>query len=229
VGHESAPLEFTPHAFYGWQNRFDDPRHEYRTIYAAEERITAIREVVQDLRPNTRVRAELRALGAKEGEFVVAGSVPWKWRLERVLAPANLITTDEVIDLTDPGVRASLEGEHAELLNRYGMKHLDVSDITSKTRIVTQTLSRSLFESGASGIRFPSNTDNRPCVVLFESRGSLTANGPTESLSGPVPELLTVCSEWELVLREHDLPGYAVRAENRRSRVKSWLLRFLGR
>jgi hypothetical protein len=166
-------------------------------------------------------------LGATEAEFVAAGTVPWKWRLERVLAPATLETTSDIVDLSDPAARGRLEDEHAELLDRYGITHLDISEITSKTRIVTQTISRSLYEAGNSGIRFPSNTDNLPCTVVFEGRGSLRPAGPVDRLSEPIAELLTVCSEWTLVLREHDLPAYAVTAEGRSSRIRSWLLRLL--
>ena len=156
------------------------------------------------------MRAELAAFGARADDTVVAGSVSWQWRLNHVLAPAHVDAESELVDLTEPGVRAALEDAHAELLAHYGMPHLDLSQITSKTRIVTQTISRSLFDNGASGIRFPSNTDSKPCIVLFEGRGSLIAAGAAEHLSTAIPELLAVCSEWTLVLRQSDLPTSAV-------------------
>ena len=47
---------------YGSQHRWDDPKREYRTLYCAEQQLTCLREVLADLRPNTKAIAELRKL-----------------------------------------------------------------------------------------------------------------------------------------------------------------------
>lgn len=170
------------------------------------------------------------AFGAKRRDFVVAGSIPLEWRTERVLAPATASAVGPITDLLDPVTRMALEQEHAALLARYDMAHLDLSQITTKTRVVTQTISRSLFDEGASGIRFPSNTDGLPCIALFEGRAKLVAGGPVEPLTEPITELLTVCSEWGLVLREHDLPYFATRGDRRAESLVArlrWMIRRL--
>jgi len=46
VGYHHAPLDFVPRELYSWEHRFDDPEHEYRTIYCAEMKLTALREVL---------------------------------------------------------------------------------------------------------------------------------------------------------------------------------------
>lgn len=166
---------------------------------------------MQDFRPNTKVKADLSSFGAGAGEFVIAGEVPWRWREARVLAPARLVCDNAIIDLDDAGVRAGIETEYADLLSRYEMPHLDMSEISSKKRIVTQTIGRGLYDNGAAGVRFASNTDHQHCFVLFEGRGELEpADRDPDPLTDPIPELLQVCSEWDLVLRNSDLPMYVV-------------------
>jgi hypothetical protein len=99
------------------------------------------------------VRAELLAFGATAAEFEPSRSVPWRWRIEHVLAPAPVVASGRIVNLIDPAVRAQLEERHAPILAQHSMPFLDISQVTSKTRIVTQTISRTLFEDGAAGIR----------------------------------------------------------------------------
>ncbi len=81
------------------------------------------------------------------------------------------------------------------------MRHLDISEVRSRTRPLTQAISRALYEEGAAGIGFRSNLDDRPCTVLFEGRARLAPAGAAIRLTQDVPELLQVCAEYSLVLR----------------------------
>ena len=47
----------------------------------------------------------------------------------------------------------------------------------SRDRIVTQAMSRALYERRYAGVRFGSNLDDRPCYALFERRAELKADG----------------------------------------------------
>jgi RES domain len=190
-----------PRGLSSWQHRFDDPRREYRTLYCADRRITCLREVLADLRPSTEaLRDFARLFGDRRA--IPAGVVSAEWRRAHVLAPATIAGADgALVDLDDVAVRRKLERRHAALLAAHAMPHLDISQVRSRDRVVTQTISRALFEEGASGIRFRSNLDDGPCAALFEGRARLEPRGKPTPLTEDVEELLQVCDEYGLVLR----------------------------
>jgi hypothetical protein len=160
--------------------------------------------VLCDLRPDTAVLAEIRELfGRDAGLEAAAGAVTEEWRAERVLAPATMGADGEVVDVDEPAVRGELEREHAALLAAHDMQHLDVSEIRSRTRAVTQAIARALYEDGAAGVRFGSNLDDLPCFALFEARGRLhaIAGEPPLELTPELAILRQVCDEYGLTLR----------------------------
>jgi hypothetical protein len=57
------------------------------------------------------------------------------------------------------------------------MAQVNISQIRSKNRAVTHAISRDLYEHGAAGLRFRSNRDDQPCVVLLEGRAHFVPNG----------------------------------------------------
>jgi hypothetical protein len=124
-----------------------------------------------------------------------------RWRLDRVLVQGTVeMTSGELLNLDDAKLRADLERRHAKLLAKHGMNHLDIAAVRGRRRIVTQTISRSLYEAGAAGVIYGSNHDDLKCVALFERRAHLKAAGISVSLGSPIPELLQVCEEWGLTL-----------------------------
>jgi hypothetical protein len=172
-------------------------------LYAARDAITCLREVLADLRPDTTMLAELDDLfGPDAALTAAAGTVPAEFRRTRVLAPAGLVLDGELVDVDDPATRAGLEREHAAMLAEHGMAHLDVAEVRSRTRCVTQHIGRTLYERGAAAIRFGSNLDDRPCYAVFEARGRLAPRGDTPplDLTDDLPELVTVCDEYGLRL-----------------------------
>jgi len=211
-----APLQFVPHEFCPWQHRFDDPEQQYRTLYCAEHPVTSLREVLADLHPNAMARA-LRSVQSAQGVpeekvYRPAGEVRLAWREQHVLAPATVSRNGPLANLDDPALRERLAESHAALLAKYGLDHLNISEIRSKTRIVTQTIGRDLYERGAAGLRFRSNLDGRRCIVLFEGRAELQPDGNLIPLTGEVAELLTVCGEYGLILRGTPAPAEQERA-----------------
>jgi hypothetical protein len=140
--------------------------------------------------------------GPDAGVTAAAGAVTAQWRAERVLAPARMVLDGEMIDVDDPATRNRLEHEHAALLAEHGMAHLDVAEVRSRTRVVTQRIGRTLYERGAAGVRFGSNLDDRPCFALFEARGHLEprAGEPPLDLTVDLAILVQVCDEYGLHL-----------------------------
>jgi hypothetical protein len=162
--------------------------------------------VLADLRPDTTMLAEFQELfGRDAGLLAAAGTVPAEFRRERVLAPADLVLDDgDLVDVDEPATRARLEREHAPLLAEHGMRHLDVSEVRSRTRVVTQRIGRTLYEGGAAAVRFGSNLDDRPCYAVFEARGHLAPRGgePPLELDAGLEPLATVCAEYGLTLTD---------------------------
>ena len=138
LGYHDSPLEFVPWELCSWENRFDDPDREYRTLYCAEKKLTALREVLAPLRPNVSVRADFAQFQLEQGVpvnelYVPTREVTAAWRREHVLVHATLEPAGQLADLDDLALRGELERTHSELLRRHGMEHLDISEIRSKT------------------------------------------------------------------------------------------------
>jgi hypothetical protein len=80
--------------------------------------------------------------------------------------------------------------------------HLDIAQIRSKDRALTQAVTRFVAEQGAAGVLYGSNLDDQPCAVLFEGRARLSPidGYKSEPLTPTHPELVAVCEEFGLVL-----------------------------
>ncbi|HZO05206.1 MAG TPA: RES domain-containing protein, partial [Solirubrobacterales bacterium] len=207
VGHRGDPLAFTPVELCAWNHRFDDVHRRFRTVYCAERPETSLREVLADLRPNLEARLTFaEAFGAAMLDDLPTELVTARWREEHMLAPAKLVRSGELIDLTEPAVRTELEQRHAELLIEHGLQHLDLHEITARRRALTQTIASDLFDNyGAAALRFPSRLDGRPALVAFEGRAQLVEAGDPIALTDPAPPLLNqVCEEWSLQLERVD-------------------------
>ncbi|MBJ7330655.1 MAG: RES domain-containing protein [Solirubrobacteraceae bacterium] len=175
IGHVSAPRDYVRHAYCSWQHRFDDPLHDYRTLYCAEQPITCLREVLGDLRPNTKARADFmefqRAQGIHPDEVrEPANEVTARWRQENALAPGVVRRTGRLADLGNRRLLEQLATAHAFVLAEHGMHQLDLTNITSKNRRVTQEISRDLYEHGAAGLLFRSNHDGARCRAVRRTR-----------------------------------------------------------
>jgi hypothetical protein len=202
VGYHAAPLEFTPLELYSFSHRFDDIHHRFRTLYLADLPETCLREVLADLRPN--LGAKLRHIeryGPEAAEDFASEPVTASWRRQHVLVPALLRIDGPIIDLTDGAVRQEIEDRHAPLLVENGMEHLDLHEITTSRRVVTQTIAGVLYDRGVAAVRFLSRLDAEPCVALFEGRGDADLSGETVPLTDPAPDpLRIVTTEWNLDL-----------------------------
>jgi RES domain len=203
VGHRDDPLAFTRRELCSWNHRFDDLRRRFRTIYCAEDSRTSLREVLADFRPKlSAIRAFADAFGEDALDDLSSHPVTASWREQHVLAPAHARLDGPIVDLNDAGMRAELEKRHAALLAEHALDHLDLHEITSRRRIITQTIAADLFDHReAAAVRFPSRLDGKPALALFEDRGELVAAGEPIELTDPTPaSLVEVCAEWDLTL-----------------------------
>ncbi len=202
VGHTGDPLGFVPPEICEYSHRFDDLRHRFRTVYIAELAETCFRETLADFRPKLSAIGNFqREMGDDAAWELAAQSITAAWRREHVLAPLLLRLHGPISDLTDLEQRRSIEGRHAEVLLEHDMQHLDLHEITTSRRVVTQTIAGDLYDEGAAAIRFPSHLDGNPCIAVFEGRGDLDQQGPIVALTDPAPQqLLDVAAAWRLTL-----------------------------
>jgi hypothetical protein len=185
-----------------WEGRFDDPRKtldpnsRFRTLYVAQERVTAFRETLQDLRPDTHSRAEYLSLFGVEPP---PGIVTAQWRADRRVARGRLaVAATDLVDLEDLDVRRELEQSHAAVLASHGMRHLDISNLRSSQRIVTQTIALDLWTQGKAGVLYKSNIDSGVCLALFEGGPPLSPYGRTRRIAADDADLLAAVEPWHL-------------------------------
>lgn len=209
VGYHRDPLAFTPHDICSWGHRFDDAQRRVRTLYVAESPVTALREVLADFRPNLAALHRFQqAMGADAADELSLGTVTSAWRRQHVLAAADVVLGGDICDLTDPAQRHAVEARHLGLLAAHGLQHLDLHEITTRRRIVTQTIATDLLDRGVAAIRFPSRLDGGACVALFEGRARIALTTPPVPLTDPpVQPLLDATEPWRLRLEpaEDDL------------------------
>jgi hypothetical protein len=202
VGYYADPLGFTPRDLYEFSRRFDDIHRRFRTLYCAERPETCLREVLADFRPNLgALRRHVERYGPEAVQDFAPAPVTGQWRLQHLLIPVVLRLDGPLIDLTEVPVRQEVEDRHVELLFEHGLKHLDLHEITTSRRVVTQTIAADLYDRGASAVRFPSRLDGNACVALFEERGVVSPAGDPVALTDPPPEQVpNVTAPWGLVL-----------------------------
>ncbi len=212
MGFREDPLGFKPWHLCTLSNRFDDPERKFRTNYCSREEITAIRESLKDLRPDTRALAEFRQLFGRLGApraSLPRPTVDLVWRRKHVLVAGRIETTGPLVDLEDLELRRELALELAPTLAEAGIRHLDIAELRGRHRAITQQLARHLFSTrAAAGVAFRSHLDSGPCAALFEHRSRLVATGDPIPLTEPLQELHRVCEEFGL-----DLEGWVPESE----------------
>ena len=198
VGHRSAPCNFTPRHFYGWVNRFDDPHREYRTLYCCDFKLTCLREVLADFRPNLKAIREFGKTFKKEPSHFF-GTVPMEWRRAHVLIECQLkIIKGAIVDLAHGAIKKDLKKQLKDFLKEQKIRVLNMKELRSKNRMLTQKISRALFEDGYAVIKFTSHLDRQPCYALFEARAELHPTKTKILLSENFKEFQQVCNEFGL-------------------------------
>jgi hypothetical protein len=152
VGYYADPLGFTPLELYQFSHRFDDIHRRFRTLYCADLAETCLREVLADFRPNLgALRRHVQRYGPEAAQDFTEKPVTAQWRTQHVLVPTILKLDGPLIDLTDVPTRQEIEERHVELLFEHNLQHLDLHEITTSRRAITQTIAADLFDRGAKG------------------------------------------------------------------------------
>ena len=202
VGHFASPCEFTPRHLCGWNHRFDDPRREYRTIYAADKKETCLREVLADLKPDEKAIADFKRIFGDDDSMECAGRVTKIWREKHVLVQAQIIVSSgKIADMESAALLDDLTARLQPELAARKHKRLDAARIRSQDRGLTRAASRLLYDDGHAGIGFRSRLDDVLCHALFEGRARLDQLGSGIPLSGKIAELTSVCVEYGLTLQ----------------------------
>ena len=202
VGYHESPLDFAPPEMYAFNHRFDDVDKRFRTLYVASHPETCLREMLADFRPNVAaIQRFVERYGPEAADDIPSQPITAKWRQLNVLAPVALDVSGHIVDLTDVPTRHAIERAHADLLAAHDLSHLDLHEITTSRRPVTQTIAGALYDQGAAAVRFPSKLDGQDCIALFEGRGQLHLAGDILTFTDPAPTaLLTVADEWALTI-----------------------------
>ena len=105
-------------------NRFDDPKGNYRVLYASSTRLGCFLETLARFRPDLALYAELQAIEG-EDDFVPAGIVPREWLSQRLMGSAD--AAGEFADIGTSEWVATLRGTLATLLISLGIPEFDAS------------------------------------------------------------------------------------------------------
>ncbi|MFY9825125.1 MAG: RES family NAD+ phosphorylase [Thermoanaerobaculia bacterium] len=194
MGHFEAPLDYPPYEHLTWRGRYDDVLRDFRTLYASPDPLTCLREKLAPFRLSLKMSEERRKLGRPASRKISP-----KWRQKNALAPAKIeLLKGELFTVFDPETLSRVEENLKDLLIRWKISRLDLSEVLGARRRLTRNIARIFFDSGAAGVLYRSRLDGELCVALFEGRARLVSAGDPTLLSEPLPELDQVCKEFRL-------------------------------
>lgn len=99
------------------------------------------------------LRRHVERYGPEAAQDFTEKPITAQWRIQHVLVPTVLELDGPLIDLTDVPTRQEIEERHVELLIEHGLQHLDLHEITTSRRAITQTIAADLFDRGAGAVR----------------------------------------------------------------------------
>jgi hypothetical protein len=135
-------------------NRFDDPRSNYRVLYAASQRVSCFVETLARFRPDLSLIAELQAITG-EDDYEPLGTVPSDWCEPRIISEA--MVTGAYADIYSVGWVGYLRHALASECVAMGLKDLDDSVLQQgEPRRLTQLASLKVNEAGLDGIYYRS-------------------------------------------------------------------------
>ncbi len=138
-------------------NRFDDPDATYRVLYASSQRqrLSCFVETQARFRIDPKLLAELAQIEG-EDDYCPLGEVPVEWVEKRIM---GLATTDqEYADVCSSEWVSRLRKLLAVHLKKFGLKEFDASVLQQTApRVMTQYVSRIVFNGGFAGIYYRSN------------------------------------------------------------------------
>ena len=184
------PLAWPPREYLG-SGRFDDPRREFRVLYAATRRGGAFVETLARFRPLLEAIARQRqVMGADEPEPGPKGLVPAGWYHRRAVIRLRLAPGQRWFDLRAPQTREVLRREFAPTLLELGFTDLDLSAVVGPSRQLTQTIARWAHERGYAGLAYSSRLDATLGLWAIFEGAAFEAVGLPEPIVANDPDLL---------------------------------------
>jgi hypothetical protein len=184
------PLTWPPREYLG-SGRFDDPRREFRVLYAATRRGGAFVETLARFRPLLEAMARQRqVIGAEEPEPGRQGIVPAGWYHRRAVIRLCLGPGQRWLDLRAPQTREALRRELAATLLALGFTDLDLSAVVGPRRQLTQAIARWAYERGYAGLAYSSRLDAALGLWAIFEGAAFAAVGLPEPIVATDPDLL---------------------------------------
>jgi hypothetical protein len=170
IGRSPHPARFPPLEFQG-KGRFDDPRREYRVLYAAEQRRGAFVETLASFRPDLDLIARAHRLQPTDPDYAMPtmGTVPDEY-FDKQICRLRLSPGQTWLDLRSPETHQWLRTSLASSLVALGIGvKFAWGELLGDRLEITQAVSRLSYESGHQGMVFPSSHDPAlDCWVVFE-------------------------------------------------------------
>jgi hypothetical protein len=188
-----------------FRNRWDDPRGEYRVLYASSQRLGAFVETLARFRPDLEVVAAVAAIDGDDGAPLAAGTVPREWVEGRRLGVASV--AGRYATIGSARSLAFIRTALAASALHHRLAEIDAATIRLVApRAFTQQISRLVYEcvhagEPFAGIRYASRLgDEFENWALFE---------PTSSTPDPLtaPRFERVASDDPDLLRATGLLG----------------------
>lgn len=167
--------------YAGFEGRWDDPDHLYRTTYAGNSAYACWLEVLAPLRPDP--LDEEVAPHPKDDQYqpdTPPGHVPIGWLERRSLGTATLSGT--YVAIGHSGTLQWLRTHALHLLLSHRVTDIDGAAVRGDNRAFTQALSRWLYESESprlDGVRYDSRHGDRLTLwAVFErsTDGAISAH-----------------------------------------------------
>jgi hypothetical protein len=165
-------------------NRYDDPKAKYRVLYASTHRISCFIETLACHRVDMLAAAELANI-AGEDDFYPRGKVPADYLSTRTMGIARVQA--ECADLCTSEWIAKLRVKLLPHATEFQLTDIDASVLQrSSPRQLTQLISRLVYDSGATGIRYLSKFGHdlenwalfEPVAILAKRTEALKADDP---------------------------------------------------
>lgn len=157
MGYAPDPWTWVPWEYVGQSTgRWDDPRGQYRVIYAGSTPEACFAEVLAQFRPDPMVIHDTTAISAdkRDGVYpaVASGVLPRSWLERRRLGTANLDGT--FVDIDHKKSIAALRPTFLADAVRHGLADFDAAAIRiHRPRPLTQGISRYLCGRSSNGPR----------------------------------------------------------------------------
>ncbi len=197
IGHLPDPLAWPPKAV-GGAGRFDDPLGEFRVLYAGQRR-TCFLETLAPFRPSVEALAALQAIGGTD-EPLPAPIVPADWYQKRAVSRLRLLQGQQWLDVRATATHEALRAELAPQLATWGMKDLDLGDILSRDRRVTQAVGRWAYAAGYQGLVYASRFGSAASLWAIFEGARFEAVGVAQPIVPDDPDLLAAAKLFGLTI-----------------------------